>query len=58
MWNYLFFIAYLRWKVKSDFSGIESFVYSRLQEEDMCWVPFNKARELSMVEDGESQKRD
>lgn len=26
MWNYMFFIAYLDWKEKTEYSGIESFV--------------------------------
>ena len=26
MWNYVFFIAYLNWKDKNEYTGIESFV--------------------------------
>jgi inositol 1,4,5-triphosphate receptor type 1/inositol 1,4,5-triphosphate receptor type 3 len=41
MWNYLFFIAYLKYKDKTEYSGTESFVASKLEEDDLCWVPFN-----------------
>ena len=46
MWNYLFFIAYLKYKDKTEYSGTESFVANKLEEDDLCWVPFNQAREL------------
>lgn len=46
MWNYIFFTAYLDWKEKTDYSGIESYVAKKLEEEDESWVPFNRAREL------------
>jgi len=41
MWNYMYFISFLRWKEKTDYSGIESYVAQKLDEEDLCWVPFN-----------------
>jgi len=41
MWNYLFFIAYLKWKDETEYSGIESYVAGRMQEDDLGWVPFN-----------------
>lgn len=51
MWNYMFFIGYLRWKDDTDYSGIESYVASKLDEDDLCWIPFNQARELVIGED-------
>jgi len=50
MWNYLFFIAYLKNKDKTEYSGIESYVAERLGEDDLCWIPFNQARELRSSE--------
>lgn len=50
MWNYMYFIAYLKWKEKTDYSGIESYVSQKLLDEDLCWVPFNQARELKGIE--------
>lgn len=29
MWNYVFFLAYLNWKDKNDYTGIESFIYEK-----------------------------
>ena len=31
--------------------GIESFVSERLEEDDLCWIPFNQARELKYLEE-------
>ena len=46
MWNYLFFIYYLNWKQPDEYSGIESYVAEKLEQNDLQWFPFNKAREL------------
>lgn len=51
MWNYLYYIAYLKWKDKQDYSGIESYVAEKLKDADLSWIPFNKARELERGED-------
>jgi inositol 1,4,5-triphosphate receptor type 1/inositol 1,4,5-triphosphate receptor type 3 len=37
MWNYLFYIAYLKWKAPSEYVGIESFISEKLLEEDFSW---------------------
>ncbi len=31
MWGYYYFIAYLRWKKSTDYNGIESYVYNKLE---------------------------
>ena len=46
MWNYIYFIAYLRWKPKINYSGIESYIADRLDENDTSWFPLGKAREI------------
>ncbi|EAR98945.2 MIR domain protein (macronuclear) [Tetrahymena thermophila SB210] len=59
MWNYVNFIAYLRTKDPTDLSGIESYVMSKLEMNDVTWFPINKARELSYNnEDDEEQEQD
>ncbi len=38
MWNYVFFIAYLiNWKDKNEYTGIESYVYEKIQNGDVSW---------------------
>jgi hypothetical protein len=37
MWNYIFFIAYIDWKDKNDYTGTESFVRTRLDVNDTSW---------------------
>lgn len=46
MWNYLFFIAYIKWKKETDYTGIESYVNQKYNQSEYDWFPFNKAREL------------
>ena len=37
MWNYMFFMAYLNWKNKKDYTGIESFVDEQQQKNEYNW---------------------
>ena len=39
LWNYLFFIAYLREKDQNDYNGVESFVYNMLDSGSQDWIP-------------------
>jgi hypothetical protein len=47
-------IAYLHWKDPQDYSGIESYVAKKLEENDLLWIPFNKAIELADLNEDES----
>ena len=55
MWNYLSFISFIRWKNQTEYSGIESYVNSKLEDDDLSWIPFNRAKEL---EDDSQSKQD
>lgn len=37
MWNYVNFIAYLRAKEVTEYTGIESFIYEKLEANDVTW---------------------
>ena len=41
MWNYLFYLAYLEWKEEGEYTGIESYVNNKTNNEDYSWFPFN-----------------
>ena len=57
MWNYLFFIAYLKEKDPTELTGIEQFIIDKVEKQDLSWFPFNKARELEgMGEDEEEEE--
>eukprot|EP00828_Plagiopyla_frontata_P005103 TRINITY_DN11995_c0_g2_i1.p3 TRINITY_DN11995_c0_g2~~TRINITY_DN11995_c0_g2_i1.p3 ORF type:complete len:204 (-),score=44.84 TRINITY_DN11995_c0_g2_i1:66-677(-) len=58
MWNYLFYIAYLREKEKTEYTGIESYIDEKLAEFDHSWFPFQRAISLKdSQEDEEKQYR-
>ena len=42
MWNYLFFISYLRNKERTEYSGFESFVAEKLENDDISWFPLHQ----------------
>ncbi|EGR32738.1 MIR domain protein [Ichthyophthirius multifiliis] len=55
MWNYIYFMAYLEWKNKNEYTGIESYVDQLLKDNDTYWMPFKKARELTEGDDDDEQ---
>jgi hypothetical protein len=42
MWNYIFYKTYLNWKVKTEFDGNETYVYSKIIVNDLCWFPIGR----------------
>ena len=42
-WNYLFYMAYLRDKEVTEYTGIESYVAEKVQNEDISWFPNHRA---------------
>lgn len=46
MWNYLFYIAYVKEKDPQDLSGLESIVFERTQIASIDWIPLHKSMEL------------
>ncbi|EAR92909.2 zinc finger, C2H2 type family protein (macronuclear) [Tetrahymena thermophila SB210] len=43
MWNYLYYIAYLKDKTKTEYTGIESYVADKLAKKEITWFPTNRA---------------
>jgi len=48
MWNYLFYIYSLKQKDETEFDGIESYIFSKIQpgKEDISWFPIDKCIEI------------
>ena len=42
MWNYVFFIAYLKNKDQTDYTGIESYISEKVELNDASWFPLGK----------------
>ena len=40
MWNYVFFVEYLHWKGESELTGIETYVFERMADNDTSWYFF------------------
>jgi hypothetical protein len=53
MWNYIFYIAYLKTKNKNDLTGTESFVYELYEQKSLEWLPIKKA--FGIKDEGEEQ---
>lgn len=39
MWNYVYFKAYLDHKQYIDYNGNESYIYDKLENYDVGWIP-------------------
>lgn len=46
MWNYVFYISYLKEKEPTEYTGIESYIGNKLKNYDNSWIPINKAMVL------------
>lgn len=46
MWNYVYYMSYLDYKSKSEFNGIETYIYNKLKSQDNSWFPIGQALEL------------
>lgn len=64
MWNYLFYIAYIKNKDSTEFTGIESYVAEKMALDDISWFPTFKYknliknfRALCMNDDSEEQEQ-
>ena len=55
MWNYVFFIAYLRDKDDTEYTGIESYVDEKIKNLDFSWFPFNRAFALKHNDENEGE---
>lgn len=42
LWNYIFFISYLNNKEKTEYTGFESYIYDKLENNDIYWFPLHK----------------
>jgi len=50
IWSYLFYIAYLKEKDVTEYTGIESYVHQQLLLGEINWLPINKALSLKSIE--------
>lgn len=48
MWNYIFFLAYLHDKDKTEYTGIEDYIYALVEEHNEKWIPFHRSLTLEM----------
>ena len=42
MWNYVFYISFLRDKNRSEYLGFESYVADKLDSDDISWFPLHR----------------
>lgn len=42
MWNYIFYIAYLDKKEKTEYNGNESYVWTNTDKKELSWFPINR----------------
>ncbi|EGR27925.1 MIR domain protein [Ichthyophthirius multifiliis] len=56
MWNYLYYISYISDKKTTEYTGIESYVYNKLQKEEITWFPSGRALCMNKNDDEKSEK--
>ena len=43
MWNYVYLLAHLKTKAPEDYTGAESYIATKIHEQDISWLPENHA---------------
>lgn len=54
VWNYVYFMYYLQNKDSTEYSGIETYVRSRIDNDDPVWLPFLQTASIKQ-ESGHSE---
>lgn len=42
MWAYVFFLAYLKEKDETEYTGIESYISDKVKNQELNWFPFSR----------------
>jgi len=42
MWNYVYYRAYLEFKEETEYNGDESYVRSKIDDNDLSWFPVKR----------------
>jgi len=57
MWNYVFYIGYLRSMNHLEYSGIEQYIHDLIKENDSAWFPTNRSSDLDVEEDDSKREK-
>ncbi len=38
-WNYIYFLCFLKQKPKNEYTGVESYIMSKILDQDNTWFP-------------------
>jgi len=55
MWNYIFYIAFLKWKQSTEYDGTETYISDKIDNQDFGWFPILKS--LSVEEEVEEEDK-
>ena len=48
MWYYVFYLYLLKKKKITEMNGIESYIYNKLETDDITWLPLKRALSLEI----------
>lgn len=46
VWNYIYYIIYLRNKNSTEFSGVEYYIFLKYKKNSLDWLPISRARSI------------
>ncbi|EGR33562.1 MIR domain protein [Ichthyophthirius multifiliis] len=55
-WNYIFYQAYLKQKQTTEFNGNESYIYKKINNFDISWIPKKRTKQIKDIQDLEEEK--
>lgn len=58
IWNYLFYIYYIRKEDPTEYTGVDSYVAGMMEREDIFWFPIGKSLAFNQLEDSASNTKE
>ena len=55
LWNYLFYIAYVQNKEKTEYTGMESYVANQIEKGEVDWFPLDRNSDFEGERSAESE---
>lgn len=55
-WDYVFYVAYILEKNKTELTGNESFIYDKYSKKSIVWLPFQRSYDTTLMLDDEEME--
>ena len=55
MWDYIFYLAFIHEKTKTEYTGEESYVYNNFIDSNISWIPYKRCQQIDLQGENEEE---